>query len=100
RQADRVRDLRRDELSSLASFWMLLVFSGGRAGRAAVTSAVRIVRGPMAAFDCRYELRRGEEVVATGHLSHDRPFEVGERVEIAGSAGTVRAVEPLLGEHE
>ena len=29
--------------------------------------------------DYRYELRRGEEVVATGHFSRERPFEIGER---------------------
>jgi hypothetical protein len=34
----------------------------------------------MPALDYRYELRRGEEVVATGHLTRDRPFEVGERI--------------------
>jgi hypothetical protein len=54
----------------------------------------------MPALDYRYELRRGEEVVATGHLTRDRPFEVGERIEIGGSVGTVRAVEPVLGERE
>lgn len=48
----------------------------------------------------RYELRRGEEVIATGHLSHEPPLEVGERVTIGRYAGIVRAVEPLLGEQE
>ncbi len=55
---------------------------------------------PMPIFDYRYELRRGEEVIATGRLTRDRPFEVGERIEIGGSVGTVRAVEPVLGERE
>jgi hypothetical protein len=54
----------------------------------------------MAAFDYRYELRRGEEFVATGHLAREHPFEPGDRIVIVGSAGTVRAVEPLLGERE
>jgi len=54
----------------------------------------------MSVFDYRYELRRGEEVIATGHLTREQPFEVGDRVEIGGAAGTVRAVEPLLGERE
>jgi hypothetical protein len=54
----------------------------------------------MPAFDYRYELRRGVEVIATGHLTREQPFEVGERIEIGGSAGTVRAVEPLLGERK
>jgi hypothetical protein len=48
----------------------------------------------------RYELRRGDEVVATGHLSHEQPLEVGDRVEIGGQVGVVRAIEPLLGDIE
>jgi len=52
----------------------------------------------MPAFEYRYELRRGEEVLATGHLTREQPFEVGERIVIGGSTGTVRAVGPVLGE--
>jgi hypothetical protein len=48
----------------------------------------------------RYELRRGDEIVATGHLSHEQPLEVGQRLEIARQTGIVRTVEPILGEHE
>jgi hypothetical protein len=54
----------------------------------------------VAGTDYRYELRRGDEVVATGHLSREQPLEVGERLEIGGQIGIVRAVEPLLGEQE
>ena len=54
----------------------------------------------MAVFAYRYELRRGEDVVATGHLTQEQALEVGERIEIGGELGTVRAVEPLLGERE
>ena len=54
----------------------------------------------MAAFEYRYELHRGEEVVATGRLTRERPLEVGDRAEIGGSVGTVRAVEPVLGARE
>jgi hypothetical protein len=54
----------------------------------------------MPGFEYRYELRRGEELVATGHLTRERPFDVGERVEIGGWAGAVRTVEPVLGERE
>jgi len=50
--------------------------------------------------DYRYELRRGDEVVATGHLSVERPLEVGERIETGGQLGIVRSIEPMLGEHE
>lgn len=60
----------------------------------------RIVAGPVEAVAYRYELRRGEEVVATGHLVWERPLEVGERVGIGGREGIVRAIEPLLGELE
>jgi hypothetical protein len=54
----------------------------------------------MAAFEYRYELCRDEELVATGHLTREHPFELGDRFVICASAGTVRAVEPLLGERE
>jgi hypothetical protein len=39
-------------------------------------------------------------VVATGRLIEERPFEVGERVVIAGRAGIARVVEPLFGLRE
>ena len=58
-----------------------------------------MVRVSMAAFAYRYGLRRGE-VVSTGHLTQERALEVGERIEIGGELGIVRAVEPLLGERE
>ncbi len=54
----------------------------------------------MAGVDFRYELRRGEEIVATGHLNSEQPLEVGDHIEIGGQAGIVRTIEPLLGEHE
>ena len=38
----------------------------------------------------RYELRRGEEVLATGHLTRERPLEVGERIVIGGRPGIGR----------
>jgi hypothetical protein len=50
--------------------------------------------------DYRYELRRGDEVIATGHFSREQPLEVGERIAIGSRSGIVRDVEPLLGEHE
>jgi hypothetical protein len=50
--------------------------------------------------DYRYELRRGEEVIATGHLSREERLEVGERITIGSQAGIVRSVEPLLHERE
>jgi hypothetical protein len=54
----------------------------------------------MGGVDYRYELRRSDEVVATGHFSSERPLEPGERVTIGGREGIVRTVEPLLREVE
>ena len=48
----------------------------------------------MMVIEYRYELRCGDELVATGHLSRERPLE------IAGHSGTVRTAEPILGERE
>jgi hypothetical protein len=50
--------------------------------------------------DYLYELRRGDEVIATGHLSREQPLEVGERIAIGSRAGIVRDVAPVLGERE
>ena len=46
----------------------------------------------------RYELRRGEEVLATGHLSREQPLAVGDEITIGSERGLVRTIEPLLGE--
>ena len=54
----------------------------------------------MAPIRYRYELRRGEEIVSTGHFTNERPFEVGDRAEIGGSAGIVRSIGPTLGAAE
>jgi len=48
----------------------------------------------------RYELRRGEEIVATGHLTRETRLEVGDRIAIGRSEGIVREIEPTLGERE
>ena len=50
--------------------------------------------------DYRYELRRGDEVIATGHVTHEKPLEVGERIDIGSQSGIVRSIEPVLGEPE
>jgi hypothetical protein len=59
-----------------------------------------VAAGLMGGVDYRYELRRGDQVVATGHLSREQPLEVGERLTIGNRDGIVRTVEPLLGERE
>ena len=56
--------------------------------------------GLMGGVEYRYELRRRDEIVATGHLSREEPVEVGDRLLIGGREGIVRTVEPLLGERE
>lgn len=62
---------------------------------------MRIVRVSVAGVvGYRYELRRGDEVVPTGHLHHEQALEVGDRFQIGGQPGIVRTVEPLLGEGE
>ncbi len=48
----------------------------------------------------RYELRRGDEIVATGHLTHQAPLEVGDRIAIGRAEGIVREIEPTLGGSE
>ena len=40
----------------------------------------------------RYELRRGEEIIATGHLALDESLAVGERIAIGARLGIVRSV--------
>ena len=57
----------------------------------------RIVRRPMPTLSYRYELRRGEEVLATGHLTDEQLLEIGERIAIGGMVGIVRAIEPAVG---
>jgi hypothetical protein len=44
--------------------------------------------------------RRGDEVVATGHLSHEQPLEVGETLAIGSRLGLVRSIEPQLHQQE
>jgi hypothetical protein len=44
----------------------------------------------------RYELRRGEEIVATGHLTQETPLQVGDRITLGRTEGVVREVGSLL----
>jgi hypothetical protein len=48
----------------------------------------------------RYEFRRDDEVIATGHMTRERALEIGEEITIGKSAGIVRSIEPRLGETE
>ena len=48
----------------------------------------------------RYELRRGDEVIATGHMTREYALTVGEEITIGKRAGIARSIEPRLGETE
>jgi hypothetical protein len=48
----------------------------------------------------RYELRRRDEIVATGHETLETAREVVEHVTIGGFEGIVREVAPILGNSE
>ncbi len=54
----------------------------------------------MAGFAYRCELRRGDEVIATGRMTRERALEVGERITLSGRLGVVRSIEPVLGERD
>lgn len=64
------------------------------------TRARPILLFPVDGQEYRYELRRGDELIATGHLSRQEPLEVGDRIKIGRRDGIVRIVEPLLGGRE
>ena len=54
----------------------------------------------MASFSYRYELKSGDETLATGHLNRDTPLATGDRITVNGRDGIVRVIEPQLGERE
>jgi hypothetical protein len=38
----------------------------------------------MTVFAYRYELRQGEDVIATGHFTQEQALDLGERITIGG----------------
>lgn len=52
------------------------------------------------AMSYTYELREGEAVVATGHITHDPPLEVGQHVVINRRDGLVQAIDPTTDPRE
>lgn len=54
----------------------------------------------MAAVLYRYELRRNEEIIATGNLSRETSLQVGDRLMINRSPGIVRSIEPTVDDQE
>ena len=50
--------------------------------------------------DYRYEMRRGDELVATGHLSNEQPLQVGQTLTLGSRTSVVRSIEPQLHHQE
>lgn len=48
----------------------------------------------------RYELRAGDQILATGHLSVAHPLNVGDELTISAKRGIVAAITPIPGSHE
>ena len=68
--------------------------SSGQASSATVGESQR--QGAFVHY--RYELRRGDEILATGYLLRTDPLAVGERIRVAGQVGVVRVIEPESGD--
>ena len=47
-----------------------------------------------------YELRREDEIIATGHQAYEHPLEIGDHVTIAGRAGIVHSIIPIRAQNE
>lgn len=48
----------------------------------------------------RYELRAGDQILATGHLSIAHPLHVGDELTIGAKRGIVAEITPIPGSHE
>lgn len=51
----------------------------------------------MGSHSYRYSLRRGDEIVATGHLLSEHPLEIGEELSVGPHRGVVVSIDPSLG---
>jgi hypothetical protein len=47
-----------------------------------------------------YELRQGDTVIATGHLTTETPLEIGRRLTINNRAGLNRSSDPTTDPHQ
>jgi hypothetical protein len=54
----------------------------------------------MAPTTYRYELRNGETIAATGHLTYETPLELGDTITIGKRVGVVRELGPRQPEGE
>jgi hypothetical protein len=43
-----------------------------------------------------HELRRGDEIVATGHLTNEEPLQVGQTLNIGSRKGVIQTIQPVL----
>jgi hypothetical protein len=50
------------------------------------------------AYPCTYEIVRGGEIVSTGHITLERPPEVGATVQLGGEQLVIDAFWPSAGE--
>jgi hypothetical protein len=50
----------------------------------------------MAGTNYHYELRRGDQIIATGRLTWDHQLDVGDEMTIGRHRGLVQAIQPLL----
>lgn len=49
----------------------------------------------MSPTNYRYELRKGDAIIATGHITYKTPLEVGDEIAIGKTRGTVRELGPI-----
>ena len=48
----------------------------------------------------RYELRTGDQILATGHLSVAHPLHIGDELALGTKRGIVAEIAPIPGSHE
>ena len=48
----------------------------------------------------RYEARRGDQIIAAGHITQETALEVGDRIASGRNHGTVREIEATLADGE
>jgi hypothetical protein len=54
----------------------------------------------MAGSNYRYELRRGDDIIATGHISWEDDLNVGDEITIGRHRAFVDTIEPVLRTNE
>ena len=54
----------------------------------------------MAGHNYRYELRNGDEIIATGHLTWEHDLDIGDEITIGRHRAIVDTIEPVLRTNE